>query len=91
MALSTPNYAAQPMDQDAWVAKEEQLAGRDALDAFVAIARMNGTFFSALSAADRAATLTHPEYGALTVDWIIHQMAGHQIHHLAQLEQIGRH
>ncbi len=91
MALTTPNYAAQAFDQDQWMAKEDQLGGRDALDVFVAMARMNGTFFSALSSADRAVTLTHPEYGALTVDWIIHQMAGHQIHHLAQLEQIGRH
>ena len=33
-------------------------------------------------------TLSHPEYGSLTVDWIIHQTAGHQIHHLKQLEQI---
>ena len=45
--------------------------------------------FASLSAADRATPLTHPEYGALTVDWIIHQMAGHQIHHLKQLEEIA--
>jgi len=29
------------------------------------------------------------EYGRLTVDWMIHQMAGHQVHHLRQLERIG--
>jgi hypothetical protein len=50
---------------------------------------MNIALFASLSEADRAITLSHPDYGSLTVDWIIHQMAGHQIHHLKQLEQIA--
>jgi hypothetical protein len=28
------------------------------------------------------------EYGAMTVDWIIHQMAGHHINHRLQLERV---
>jgi uncharacterized damage-inducible protein DinB len=90
MALSTPNYAAQNFDQDQWIAKEQKLSGKDALDAFLALVTMNREFFGALSAADRATTLSHPEYGTLTVDWILNQLAGHQIHHLGQLEQIAR-
>ena len=89
MALSTPNYAAQAFDQNAWIARENTLSGRDALDAFVAVATMNRVLFESLSAADRAIGLSHPEYGALTVDWIIHTIAGHQIHHLKQLETIA--
>ena len=89
MALTTPNYAAQPFNQDEWMAKETAVGGREALDAFVAMAAMNRAFFAALSAADRAKTLSHPEYGALTVDWILNQIAGHQIHHLKQLAQIA--
>jgi hypothetical protein len=34
--------------------------------------------------------LTHPEYGALTVQWIVDTIAGHELHHLAQLEAIAR-
>jgi DinB family protein len=45
--------------------------------------------FEALSPADRQTALTHPEFGSLTVDWIIRQIAGHQIHHLAQLQRIA--
>jgi hypothetical protein len=30
---------------------------------------------------------THPEYGELTVGWIMAQMAGHDIHHLKQFRQ----
>ena len=58
------------------------------MDAFRAMAGMNLAFFEGLSAGERATTLSHPEYGQLTVDWIIHQMAGHHIHHLLQLERI---
>jgi hypothetical protein len=89
MALSTPNYVAQAFDQDQWIAQDAGLTGREALDAFLAMSAMNRTLFASLSPADRAVTLSHPEYGALTVDWIIHQMAGHQIHHLEQLERIA--
>ena len=88
MALATPNYAAQNFDQEDWMARESQMAGADALAAFLALARMILVFFEGLSAADRATRLSHHEYGELTVEWIIHQMAGHHIHHLRHLEQI---
>lgn len=89
MALSTPHYVAQSFDQDQWITRDASLSGREALDAFLAIGAMNRALFASLSAAERATTLSHPEYGALTVDWIIHQMAGHQIHHLKQLDDIA--
>jgi DinB family protein len=89
MAITTPGYAAQSFDQDAWMARELTTTGHDALDAFLGLAAMNIALFASLSATDKASTLTHPEYGSLTVDWIIHQMAGHQIHHLKQLEAIA--
>ena len=88
-ALTTPNYAAQSFDQDKWMARESGLDGPAALNAFLALAAMNLALFASLSPADRETTLTHPEYGALSVDWIVHQMAGHQIHHLKQLEAIA--
>jgi hypothetical protein len=99
MALTTLDYASQSFDQDRWMSIEAggsggpgepgRLSGHDALDALLGIAAMNIALFASLSEADRAVSLTHPEYGSLTVDWIIHQMAGHQIHHLKQLEQIA--
>ena len=102
MAITTPNYAAQSFDQDRWMSIEAGgaggtgqagraggLSGHDALDAFLGLAAMNIALFASLSEADRALSLSHPEYGSLTVDWIIHQMAGHQIHHLKQLEVIA--
>jgi hypothetical protein len=96
MALSTPNYAAQAFNQDRWMEIESGgsggsrgLSGGEARDVLLALITMNHTFFAGLSPAELATTLSHPEYGALTVDWILNQLAGHQIHHFAQLEQIA--
>ena len=89
MTLASPGYTAQNFDQDVWMARESGTAGRDALDAFLGLATMNVALYASLSQADRASVLTHPEYGSLDVDWIIHQTAGHQIHHLKQLEAIA--
>jgi DinB superfamily len=103
MALSTPNYEAQAFNQDRWMEIESGgsgrssgsggsrgLSGGEARDVLLALITMNQTFFAGLSPAELATTLSHPEYGTLTVDWILNQLAGHQIHHLAQLEQIAR-
>jgi hypothetical protein len=88
MALSTPGYVAQPFDQDQWIPFDANLGGREAADAFVATARMNLACFASLSDAQRAVGFSHPEYGELTVDWVIHQMAGHHVNHLRQLEHV---
>jgi len=97
MALATPHYASQAFDQDRWMAIESRrsaesggLSGAAALDALAAANAMNRALFASLSSAERATPFTHPEYGALTVGWIIDQMGGHLVHHLAQFEQIAK-
>ena len=88
MALSTPDYVAQRFDQDTWVVRESRLKGRDAVAAFVALSQMNRILFENLTPADLQIAMAHPEYGAITVDWIVHLLAGHQIHHLRQLAMV---
>jgi hypothetical protein len=87
MALATPDYVAQPFDQDVWLARETGATGPEAVAALTAVSRLNAALFEGLSAADRQTAMTHPEYATITVDWIIHLLAGHQIHHLRQIEQ----
>src|SRR5262245_61035320 len=84
MALTVPGYAAQSFDQDLWMAREPALNGRAAANVYLSAGRMNLAFFDTLSEADRSIAFSHPEYGALTIDWILHQTAGHQLHHLKQ-------
>jgi DinB family protein len=89
MALATPDYTAQAFDQDVWIIRETRLTGPDAVAAVAAISRMNVALFESLSPADREIAMAHPEYGSITVDWIIYTLAGHQIHHLDQLSRLG--
>lgn len=89
MAVSSPHYTAQAFNQDSWLDRDTALNGPEALDAFVALAGMNLRFFSRLSSADRETVLMHPEYGVMTIEWILQQLSGHEIHHLAQLERIA--
>src|SRR6185436_2671805 len=89
MALCTTPYTSQPFDQDAWMTRDAALGGVVALNALVAMSAMNLALFASLSDADRATAFTHPEYGSISVDWLIHQMAGHQIHHLRHLQLLA--
>jgi hypothetical protein len=89
LALTTPEYVAQPFDQEKFMAKETTMGGPEAAGTFLALGRMNLRFFEGLSPDDRATSFGHPEYGSLTLDWIVHMMAGHQINHLLQLERIA--
>ena len=90
MALSSPGYVAQPFDQDAWLAKESRTSGVEAAAARYALRQMNLALFAALSPVERQTAFTHPEYGTITVDWIIHMLAGHDLNHLAQLDTIAK-
>lgn len=87
-ALSQDNYVAQSFDQDAWMPLDEGMDARTALQAYLALRRMNLAMWQRLTDAQRGRTFTHPDYGDLSVNWIAAQMAGHDIHHLRQFERI---
>ena len=53
MAFTSPGYAAQSFDQDAWMARESATSGHDALDAFVGTAALNIALFASLSERSR--------------------------------------
>ena len=87
-AASQDGYVAQAFDQDAWLAVDDHADGPTALDAYTALRRFNVAMFKGMSPAARQRTFTHPEYGQLTPDWVAAQLAGHDIHHLKQLQRI---
>jgi hypothetical protein len=95
MALAKPGYTAQAFDQDQWIAVEGRSGGSRgasgpvALQALAAMNAFNRALFGSLSESQRATPFTHPEYGALTVDWLIHQMGGHLLHHVVHFETIA--
>jgi hypothetical protein len=87
-ALSQPGYTAQPFSQDDWLPLDDGVDARTALDVYTTLRRLNVAMFRNAAPESRDRAFTHPEYGALTVGWIARQMAGHDIHHLKQIETV---
>jgi hypothetical protein len=86
-ALAEDHYAAQAFSQDAWMAVDHGSDARTALDAYVVLRRFNLAMWRAVTPKQLARPFTHPEYGELTVGWIMAQMAGHDLHHFKQFER----
>ena len=59
--------------------------GPAAFAGFEGARRMNLGFVRGLSATERATTVMHPEFGAVTANDLIVQLTGHGIHHLKQI------
>ena len=87
-AASQDGYVAQPLDQDAWMPLDDHADGPTALAAYLALRRLNVAMFKGMTPEQRQRTFTHPEYGQLTPEWVAAQLAGHDIHHLKQLEMV---
>jgi hypothetical protein len=88
-ALSQRPYTAQPFSQDDWLPLDDHIDGPTALDVYTTLRRMNVAMFRNLPAAALDTEFAHPEYGTLTVRWVLEQMAGHDIHHLAQIASLA--
>ncbi len=88
-ALSSDSYVVQPFDQELFAAREPIVEAPAALAAYYAMRHWNLPLFRSLDDRERAKTFTHPEYGTLTVGLLLQVLAGHELHHFAQLQQIA--
>ena len=89
LALSIDSYVVQPFDQEAFMAREPLVEAPAALAAYYAMRHWNLPLFRSLDAAERAKSLHHPERGPMTIADVLGWLAGHELHHLPQLEQIA--
>ena len=87
-ALTTNDYHAQSFDQDVWMPFDEHVDARTALEVYTALRRMNLSMWGSLTDVQKNRPFYHPDFGDLTVRWIAAQMAGHDIHHYKQFQQI---
>jgi hypothetical protein len=87
--LAQRDYVVQPFDQDPWMSAESNADGRSALAAYLALRTMNLDLCRRLSPEQRARAFRHPEHGDIDVNWVMTMFAGHERHHLPQLERIG--
>ena len=88
-ALAQDNYQAQSFDQDEWMAADDAMDARTALNAYLALRQMNLAMWRSLTPAQNERAFVHPEYGKLNVGWVAAQMAGHDLHHLKHFQQIA--
>jgi DinB family protein len=89
-ALTVDNYVVQTFEQDDWIAIEGQPAALTALDAYLSMRRMNLHLCRGLNDRQRKRQFTHPEFGVIDVDWLMDWCAGHERHHLPQIETIAK-
>ena len=88
-ALTESPYTAQAFSQDDWIPLDAAADAHTALDAYISLRRLNLAMWRRLTADQINRPFNHPEYGELTVGWIMAQMAGHDIHHLKQFQVIS--
>lgn len=86
--IAEAHHVIQPFDQDGWTTQYAKLDAHDALEAFSAMRRWNMLFIRAVGAAGESKLVTHPERGEMTFRTIIETMAGHDINHLTQIEDL---
>jgi hypothetical protein len=88
-ALADDNPVVQAYDQDRWAAPYANQTVDEALTAFSALRAWNLSLVKGLTPQARARRLTHPERGEMTVQTVLETMGGHDLHHLAQLDEIA--
>ncbi len=89
LALTTSGYVPHPFDGADWIALESPVDAAVAFGAFVALRRLNMALYSRLTAEQRSLTIPHPEFGTISIDWILRVLAGHDLHHLGHLRAIS--
>ena len=90
MALAETGYVAQNFDQDAWQVIEIATSAVEAFDVYAGLRRMTVKMLRGLPASAFDRELTHPLFGAISVRWLLGQIAGHELRHLDQLRSISR-
>ncbi len=88
--LAEENHVIQPFDQEKWAAVYAAYDAPSALAVFSAVRRWDFALVKSVAPEDRGKSVMHPERGAMTFFTIVETMAGHDLNHLQQLEEIAR-
>jgi DinB family protein len=89
-ALGEDQHVVQPFDQDKWAKSYAAYSVALALSTFSALRNWNLVLLRSLSPAQLSKSVTHPERGKMEFKELIETAAGHDIHHLSQLEAFAR-
>ncbi|HEY7353249.1 MAG TPA: DinB family protein [Terriglobales bacterium] len=89
-ALGEDDHVVQPFDQDKWAKSYAAYDTALALSTFAALRNWNLTLIRTLSPEQLSKVVSHPERGRMTFRTLLETTAGHDIHHLRQLEAFAR-
>ena len=87
--MADPKLPIQAFDENQWARYYGRIDGFKAAQAFEALRAWNLSLFRLLSREDLEKATTHPQRGPESAETVIRIMAGHTLHHLAQLEKIA--
>jgi hypothetical protein len=88
-ALGEENHTVQPFDQDLWAKSYSAYDAKQALDTFSVLRNWNLSLIRTLTAEQMSKPVLHPERGKMVFKTLIETAAGHDVHHLRQLEAIA--
>jgi hypothetical protein len=88
LALTSADYVVQPFEQDEVLGLERDVDAKTALAMYTNLRRFALPFFRSLTPEQLAVRCTHPQMGTLDVRWFLVMLAGHELRHLRQLEQL---
>ncbi len=88
-ALAEPHHVIQPFDQDLWAARYATMDAHAALAVFTSVRRWNIALLDAVPAGLLSKKVTHPERGEMTFQTVVETMGGHDLNHIAQIENIA--
>ena len=89
-ALAEKNYQPEPFDQDLWAQRYKRLEPSLAVETFRALRAWNLALFATFDLEDWNRKVTYTFSGIETVDDMVRLLAGHDLNHLAQLEQVAQ-
>ena len=86
--LAEEGHVIQPFDQDAWARQYDSYSAEDGLALFRALRAWNLALLKRVTPQQRGRKVSHPERGHMTFQTIVETMAGHDLNHRKQLEEL---
>lgn len=87
-ALAEDRHVIQPFDQDRWAGPYARLNAEAALAAYESFRKWNIEWLNAVRPDAMAKAVNHPERGDMTLGTIVETMAGHDLNHVHQIENL---
>jgi len=86
--ISQPEFGIQVFDENRWARHYDRMDGLEAAETFRALRQWNLSLFRLLDRNELGKAANHPDRGPEKAETVIRIIAGHTLHHLAQLQRI---